>query len=221
MVLAAIGCFVLLDSPLFAVRSVTVTGAERIAQRDIVELAGLGSGVSTWRLSLGRVREAVEAHPRVLRARVSRDLPSGITIAVTERPVAALLPYYASFLELDAHGRVLGLAQTLPMVPVITGVDVGRALPGDDLSTRLEAALVLLGHMGEDLGLLAEIHLAEGNEMIAYTAGGATVYLGSPEAMAAKASALRAVIDELAVKGQRAEYIDLRQPARPRVKMAK
>jgi len=219
-VLAAIGCFLLLDSPLFDVRSVTVTGTWRIAEHEVVELAGLGTGVNTWRLSLGRVRQAIEAHPRVLRAQVSRHLPSGIAIAVAERPVVALLPYHAAFLELDGQGRVLGLAEALPIVPVITGVDAGRALPGDDLSSRLGAALIVLGHMGEDLSLLAEIHLAPGDEVIAYTAGGAAVYFGSPEAMAAKVSALRAVVDELAVRGQRARYIDLRQPARPRVKVA-
>lgn len=218
-VLAAIGCFLLLDSPLFEVREVTVDGLWRIGEQEIIDLAGLGAGMNTWRLSLGRVRQAIEAHPRVLHARVSRDLPSGIAIAIVERPVAAVVPYYASFLELDGQGRVLGLAEVLPMVPVITGVDVGRALPGDDLSSRLDTALILLGYVGEDHGLLAEIHLAEGGEVIAYTAGGIAVYFGSPEAMAAKVAAMRAVVDELAVKGRRAEYIDLRQPARPRVKL--
>jgi cell division protein FtsQ len=218
--LAATGCFLLLDSPLFEVRKVTITGISRIAEEEIIELAGLGAGMSTWQLSLGRVRRMIEAHPRVLRARVSRDLPSGIVIAVVERPVAALLPYYASFLEVDEQGRVLGLAETLPMVPVITGVEVGRALPGDDVSDRLETALILLAYVGKDRDLLAEIHLAAGGEVVVYTARGTAAYFGSPEAMAAKVSALRAVVDELAAKGQRAEYIDLRHPARPRVKLA-
>ena len=219
-VLAIMGYFVLLDSPLFEVRKVTITGLRRIAEHEIVELAGLRAGMSTWQLSLSAMRQAIEAHPRVLRARVSRDLPSGIVIAIVERSVAAILPYYASFLELDVRGRVLGLVQDLPMVPVLTGVDIDRVLPGDDLSSRLETALILLEQMSDDPGFLAEIHLAEGGEIIAYTAGGTMVYFGSPEAMAAKLSALRAVVDELAVKGRRALYIDLRWPTKPRVKLA-
>ncbi|MDQ7793960.1 MAG: FtsQ-type POTRA domain-containing protein [bacterium] len=218
--LAVAGVILFLDSGFFEVREVTVAGLRLVAEEEILALSGIRPRTSTWRLSLLSIQRGVESHPRVKRATITRDLPRGLLITIEERSAVAVIPYYASFLEVDASGQVLGLAAGVPRHPVITGLLLRRAVPGDDLSERLRPGLEVLEHLGPgEAGLVAEVHLAETGEVIAYTADATTVYLGLPQAMGPKVSALLAVVEELAFAGSRAEYIDLRNPGRPLVKL--
>lgn len=217
--LGVAGLILFLDSTYFEVRQVTVSGLGRVPEGEILALSGIQAGTSTWRLSLPAVRAAVESHPRVARASVTRELPGGLRIALEERAAVAVIPYYASFLEVDRSGQVLGLAPAVPRHPVITGVVLSRAVPGDDLGAVLRPALEVLEHLAGEAGLIVELHLAEGGEVQAYTADAVLVYLGPPQAMAAKLAYLQALVAEMAATGSRAEYIDLRNPGRPLVKL--
>jgi len=218
--LGAAGLCLLLDSAYFELREVTVTGLNRVTETEVLRLSGLKAGTSIWRVSPAAVSQAVKSHPRVLNATVKRELPSRLRIEVSERVTAGVIPYYAAFLEVDATGRVLGLAEGRLQVPVITGVDLPRVLPGDELGPRLWPALEVLRHLGEPLSaLLAEVHLTEDGEVVVYTAGAVPVYLGRPQALAAKVEVMVALLAELARTGAAAEYIDLRNVGRPLVKL--
>lgn len=73
-------------SEFFELRTVDVTGAARASGdqiRQIVREAAAGRGV--WEVDLDAVRSEVERQPWVRRAVVSRVLPSGLRVRVTER----------------------------------------------------------------------------------------------------------------------------------------
>src|SRR5688500_6820089 len=80
------------DSPLAAVREVSVTGATSSEEERIrAALEDAARDMTTLHVRRDVLRSAIAAYPSVARLRVDADFPHGLAIEVTEhRPVAAL-----------------------------------------------------------------------------------------------------------------------------------
>ena len=81
----------LLDSRFFVVRSVAVTGTHLVTGAEVRSAAAIPPGLPLIRVNSATIAHRVEQIRQVQSARVSRDWPDGVTIAVTERtPVLAV-----------------------------------------------------------------------------------------------------------------------------------
>jgi cell division septal protein FtsQ len=111
-------------SPRFAVREITVGPTDHVSAEEITDLAGVRPGDRLLAIDPDEVAARLTTHPWILSARVRRDLPSTLTIDVTERRAVASALLGALYL-LDENGRpfkhaTFGEADGLP---VITGVN--------------------------------------------------------------------------------------------------
>ncbi len=98
----------LAQHPAFAVRSVHVKGAERVAAEDVLELAGVAAGQPWAGLDARAVELRLEGHPWVARAHVRRPWPGRVNLCIQEcRPVA----------RVEIGGRIYGLCEDLRVVP--------------------------------------------------------------------------------------------------------
>lgn len=98
-------------SGFFGLRNVDVRGTERASQDDIRRLVSMSvekSGV--WNADLADIKTKIEKFPFVKAAAVSRILPAGIRVNVTERIPAAVVHLSSGDFLIDGDGTVLTAA---------------------------------------------------------------------------------------------------------------
>lgn len=200
-------------SPLVALEEVEVVGAHRLGPDEVREAAALQLGTSTLRLRLGAAEDRVEALPVVRTADVSRVDPLTVRITVVERTPALVLRAGNGNSVVDEEGVVIArgsqdglpvLSSGLPKPPLgesvaglagfAPGFEVHAALPADvaDVVVRYEVR-------GEDVQLVL--------------ASEVRVLFGRADRIAAKATAVRALLGEIG--DEAGVVLDVRAPGNP------
>jgi len=147
-------------SPRFAVQEIRVAATTHVPADEIQALAGVEIGDRLLTVDPDRVAAQLATHPWIASARVRRELPSVLSIEVTERRAVASVLLGALYL-IDESGRPFKRAtfEEADGLPVITGV-TREEYAG--LRTASEAvfreALALLSAYG-DRPKLSEIHV--------------------------------------------------------------
>ncbi len=96
--------YVLLFTSLFGVRSVEVTGLNRVSRGVVLELAGVPDRRPMLRVDTDGVEQRVVTLPAVRAVQVSRSWPSKITIEVTERTPVAYVRAHDGIWLVDSYG---------------------------------------------------------------------------------------------------------------------
>ncbi|HEU4597458.1 MAG TPA: FtsQ-type POTRA domain-containing protein [Pyrinomonadaceae bacterium] len=126
-VLAFVGYRTAASASFFQVRSVDVQGATRASSEEIKAAVLRSSSRGVWQADLERISEGLRALPWVRTAVVSRVLPSGLRVRVTERVPAVIARTGAGHLVwVDEEGVVLGAASPGEQDFFIRGLDEGR-----------------------------------------------------------------------------------------------
>ena len=130
VVVVVVGGLGLLHSGLFSAKKVVVTGNHpHISTATILAAAGLAGHPPLISVNTGVVAARVERLPWIATARVSRNWPDHITIAVTERvPVASMAGPGTSWSEVDRTGRTVQVDAA--RVPALVDVAVRDAKGG-------------------------------------------------------------------------------------------
>jgi len=209
-------------TPLFALREVRFAGLVHAAEQDLLARSALRPGANLTALDLAAAARAIETHPWVASARLSRSFPATVLAEVVEHRAAAQVQLGGLYL-LDDEGRVfkrVGSEDSVDL-PLVTGVtreawlrDKGAA------QLRLYSALHLLeAWRAEGLpgAALEEIRLEEDGGFTAFArepSGLQEVRLGARDLplQLKRLSQLRAA---LARRGEHAARIDLDNQARP------
>lgn len=123
-------------TPYFGLQHVTVSGQENATDVELARLAGIALGQNLWAMDPRAMERALSTHPWVKSVRVTRHLPSSLTIDVEEHRAVAMLSIGELYLvneESEPFKRVkAGDAFDLPL---ITGID------RDEFTERRERAL--------------------------------------------------------------------------------
>ncbi|MFB9725169.1 cell division protein FtsQ/DivIB [Haloechinothrix salitolerans] len=131
--------YVLLFTPLIGVKTVEVTGIERIDRADVVTLADIPMRRSLLRIDTDAAERAVATLPQVENVSVVRSLPSTVRIEVTERTPIAYFAAYDGIRLVDRMGvpfhRVKKPPKKLPELRVNT-------VATDDPATRAATAVL-------------------------------------------------------------------------------
>ena len=186
--LAVIGTAVTLSlTVLFRVERIEVQGESRYSAEQIVQASGLETGGNLFLTDTGEAASAIEkALPYIGEAKVSRVLPSKLSISVQEESAASAILWEGQYVVLGASGKVLELASAAPEnCPVIKGVVMQQAEPGsaaafadEEASTvlqRLESALSAVG-----VSPVSEIDLTDLYRVSVLYDGRISLQLGAP-----------------------------------------
>lgn len=111
---------VVMYSPLFDARTVSVRGTTQLTPQQVKDVAKVPHGRPLARVDLDAIRRRIAAIPRVESVSVERDWPHTVAIRVTERQVAVLLPDSGRFAEIDKSGVRFGTVDAAPQgVPIV------------------------------------------------------------------------------------------------------
>jgi cell division protein FtsQ len=219
----AAGVAWLIRTPLFGLTTVRVSGTRAVAPAEVLEASRVRIGEPYLGLDLAAIRDRVAALPRVAAVRVTRDYPSSLRIAVTERPPVASVSTGSVFWLVAADGTVLDAAASRPAdlpyvarVPLPQGVRAGTRLPpGNELTNALTA----LGGMAPQLKRLVTGVNARSLDSLEFTLkDGSTVLYGLAVDQPAKDAAVLLVRRTLKREGREARRIDVRNPSAPTVR---
>lgn len=218
--LCAVGLgWLVVQSPLLAVRHVKITGAAHVTVAEVQSAAHVGHGAALVTLDRGTVARRVEALPWVARASVTKHLPGTVRITIVERAPAAWVrtrtgaPQGADIALVDATGRVLGVVASAPTgLPELTGIG-----PVPEPGARVGRTLLdVRAGLGPELGpFVTAIGLSPGGVSLRLATGAAAgeIRLGRPDDLRAKVDAALAVLRSLG--GQHVGYIDVSVPQNP------
>lgn len=199
-------------SPRLAVREIELRGDPGVTEAAASRLH-LPANSNILRVRPELLAQRVEAVPSVRDARVTRDFPSRLIVAVQRREAVAVIRNSERALLIDPEGVVFTVRD-----------DWGWGLPelaaphlaaSESVSGEAEAELAtlmkVLWALGPDPRLRAtrlELRPEEGVEVLLDS--GATVRLGDPVQLTTKTRLLAAVLDELG--DDRIGYLDLSDP---------
>lgn len=138
--------WLLLVSPLLAVRTVAVSGTSRLTVAQVRAAADVARGTPLARVDAGAVVRRVEALRPVAEVRISRGWPSTLRIRVVERQAVAGIVTASGVTLVDAGGVAFAPAATLPLG--VVRLQVPHAGPGDP-TTR--AALAVYDGLGRPI----------------------------------------------------------------------
>src|SRR5205823_563478 len=111
MFLGVMGFQTATASGFFALRNVDIRGTERTPSEDVRRIVAASvERTGVWNADLSDIRTKLEKFPFVKAAAVSRMLPAGIRVSVTERVPAAVVHLSAGDFLIDADGVVLTAA---------------------------------------------------------------------------------------------------------------
>ena len=148
-------------SPRFAIQEIRASATTHVTAEEIEELAGVAIGDKLLTIDPDRVAAQLALHPWIATARVRRELPSVLSIEVTERRAVASALMGALYL-LDDSGRPFKRAtfEEADGLPVITGVtreQYAALRPASEAVFR--EALALLEEYGSERPRLSEVHV--------------------------------------------------------------
>ncbi len=203
----------------FALKDVSISGEVEATEAELVRLSGMQRGQNLVAMDVAAMERAIATHPWVKTVKVSRHLPSRLSIEVTEHRAIAMLSLGELYLlnaEATPFKRIRpGDAVDLPLV---TGLDRdGFAQRRQEVLTSLNQALELIVAYGADAGAtqhpLSEVKIhADG--VTAVTSGGQEIEFGEGD-VAPKLKRLARVREELHARSMEAEVIRLDNRTRP------
>jgi cell division protein FtsQ len=127
------------NSPFFHLQGVEIRGAQQTPAEDIRRIvAAEVEKPGVWNVDLAELRTKIEKFPYVKAAAVSRMLPNGIRVDITERVPAAIVHLKSGDFLIDGEGAILssatGREQEFPFV--LYGWDEGKTekAPADNLA---------------------------------------------------------------------------------------
>lgn len=214
LVALAVLAGVLFLSPVFAVREVSVRGAELTDPARVESALDAYRGVPLTRISKHEVRERVGRIPQVRSIEVLFEPPHHLVVELHERVPVAAVEDGAELVVVDSDGVELTTAATAEEagVPVVTG---GRDVLD---SERFDAIADVLAALPESV--LAQLRTASAESLSSVElafADGRTVVWGTAEDSELKAQVLRELVEARGADSGIETY-DVSSPTRPVVR---
>ena len=183
-------------SPLLAVKRVQVTGTEHVSAAQIRQVAAVRNGMAMTDVDPSEVSRRVAQIPWLVTAKVQRDWPGDVRIAVVERHAVAALADGKAWQLLDGTGIVLGSATTAP-----TGLVALSGLRAAPAGQRLaSSATVMAAVRALPVGLRPKISYfspGPGTTMTIHLVSGAKVVMGGPGALDKEFISLETMLSHL------------------------
>jgi cell division protein FtsQ len=113
----------LIESDLFRLEDISVSGNEMLTFREVVARSGLDIGENLFETDLQTATSQLMSHPLVRDALVLRRPPGSLEITIEERRPLALLSTPAGLVGLDGEGTLCNLPPVPLDLPIITNIE--------------------------------------------------------------------------------------------------
>lgn len=196
---------------------VLVRGADRVTEREVLDVAGIEVGEPMLDVDAAAATSAVEELPWVRSATVGRVWPGTVTIAVEERtPVAAVPAVAGGWALVDADRQVLApVAEPSDRWVRLEGVTPAGE-PGTEVDESAVDALAVAPQFPPAMwGAIAGLARNDSGQLDLRLHNGVVVRLGGPDHFAEKLRATATVFARVERCGLRT--VDVRVPDTPTV----
>jgi cell division protein FtsQ len=194
LLLAGAGAWVLLASPLLAVRTVQVDGADSLSAEQVVDVAGVTEGTPLLRVDTTAAADRVARLPQVASVEVTRGWPGTVVVTVAERVPVAVVVQGGSRQLVDATGVVFDTITGQAPAGVVP-LDVSDPGPEDAATTAALGALTALPRdvRAQVTGLAART----ADDVTLTLTDGRSVRWGSADRTERKADVLGALLEQI------------------------
>ncbi|MGE0877627.1 MAG: cell division protein FtsQ/DivIB [Acidimicrobiia bacterium] len=218
VLLACLG-WAVAKSPIFSVRTIEVSGNQRVDTAAILEASSIADRQAMVDVDLGRARSGIGALAWIDDVSVRRSWPNKIIVSVTERRAATAVADSTGVLWLvDPKGRALEPARedTIGALPRVIGpaeiaLEPGGSITGPQLNGVKVAASLPVSLRAQ----LVQIDYDANGLVDLLLASGITVRLGTPDRLVDKYVAVLTVLG--GPDASKLTSIDVRSPSTPAV----
>jgi cell division protein FtsQ len=210
--LVTIGYRTVTASDFFAVKDVSVTGVSRSSTEDIRRIiSGQAERTGVWNTDIADIRQKIEKLPFVKFAAVSRVLPNGMKVVITERiPIGVVKIASGNFL-IDADGELLAPPndQDADLITIYGWDETKTERASRDNAARIKLFQKMVADWGE-FGLakrVKEVNLADLQEpqaVVEDSGSRISVTLARDEL----SKSLRSALEAVAGKGDRIRSVN-------------
>jgi len=197
---------------LFYVPAPSVTGNQRVPAAEIVLGSGMAGLHVLWVNSSAVEAAMLQSVPSLSAARVSCALPAGCTIAVAEREPFLAWRWGQAEVWVDRTGVVFAAQGTAPDQLVVESIDAPALVPGRQAEPKVMSAI---GVAAEALPDVRAYRYSVSRGLEFTDPNGFPVYLGIGSNMSDRAAVWRALREDLASRGIKPAYVDVRFPLAP------
>ena len=206
---------------LFRLETVYVVGNEEKTPQEVVMASGLVRGRNMITIEEEDVAEALSQDHTIIFKGMQKEYPNTIYLYIEERKTVAAMQWLGILYTLDREGVVMkeSTSSTPPAgMPVVTGFRVSNINVGQQLLVRSENQMEAYREIMEELELqmyqsqVAEINLADPDNIYLITTEGVTVRLGDASYMQAKIGAVRTDMAYLRQLGKTSGILDVTIP---------
>ena len=203
----------------FKIARIDVVGAERAGKDEILYLSKLKPGMGIFEFRLGSAVKAVEAHPWVKKAQVSRELPDQVVIRVWEqRPVAIIIAGEPFYMNSDLRLFKKLIPGDDLNYPIITGISLDDIEQRDPQTLEIIRNVLATWELAKNSKIypgerVSEVHVEPSVGLSLVTASGPVVGFGDT-GFEEKFRKLERIKVELGEQFYSLKGLDLSQPER-------
>jgi len=204
-------------SPDFRIECIDVMGNRRVSREEILYLAKIRPGMGIFEFRMSGAVKAIEEHPWVRKASISRELPNRVVIRVwEEEPIAILVADEPYYLDAGLHVFKKLIAGDETNYPIITGPSL-EAVENRESETmeRIQNALQVFSLAGRSklfpAEQISELHIDPALGLKLITVPGAVINLGDGD-VEEKYRKLERVRVEMGERFLSVKNLDLSQP---------
>ena len=194
LAVAGLAAWLVLGSPLLAVRTVQVDGVLGLSEEQVAEVAAIPEGTPLVRVDTEAAAARVAALPQVAAVEVTRGWPRTVVVTVVEREPVAVVTDGGTRRLVDAGGTVFDTITGEPPVGVVP-LDVPEPGPDDAATTAALGALTALPRDVREQ--VTGVAARSADDVTLTLTDGRTVLWGSAERTDRKAEVLGALLAQV------------------------
>jgi cell division protein FtsQ len=195
----------LMTSSLFNIKTINVSGNNRVSQQEIIRLSGLSYQQNIFRINSKDTMKSIFQSPYIEKIKIKRHLPNIIKIDIIEREPLVLVPYVGSYLFVDSQGIVIEINSSIAnmKLPVINGLKFNTFKLGEEIKVenklQLTSVIKLINEI-KKAGIIQEIAEINAQDILNFklrTKSGIKVNLGDDTNINTKIPLAKAILQDL------------------------
>ena len=212
LVLLVITVVVIMFSPLFDVKKITVSGNSKVPENEIISLSGIKIDSNTFKINKLSSVKSIKENAYIEDVEIKRELPSGIQIIVEERKPSFQIEFGSDFVYINNQGYILEITSEKLEVPVLQGqvtedanLICGKRLDKKDLKKLSKVLEIMELAVANELdGLITRVDITnDQNYKLALESEGKIVYLGDCTNLSTRMLNVKAIVErEKGIEGE-------------------
>lgn len=192
-------------SPLFNIKTIEVNGNKIVTKNEIISLSKIQIEENSFKLNKSKIKKQIKENAYIQDVKITRKLPSTISIEIAEREPAYLLEYAGSYVVIDKQGYMLEIKTEKISLPIIQGevtetsnFKVGNRLCTEDLERlAIISKIVELAKVNDIYTIITGIDISnKENIKLIFETEEKVAYLGDSTNMNTKILMIKSILEK-------------------------